>query len=51
MAQTKLNLYNIILTKKSYISGIFFVKDYNIDFINLKNLIKKKILSKKIFDL
>lgn len=51
MAQTKLNLYDIILTKNSHISEIFLAKDYNIDFINSKNLIKKKILSKKIFDL
>ena len=46
-AQIKLNSNSIILIKKSHISYIFLVTDYNIDFTSLKRIIKKKLLPKK----
>lgn len=45
--QIKLDLDGIVLSKKSYISSIFFVIGYNIDFTNSKGIIKTKLLPKK----
>lgn len=45
--QLKFNLNSIILIKKSYINNIFLIIGYNIDFINIKNIIKNKLLLKK----
>lgn len=46
-AQIKLNLEEIVLTKKSYISNIFLVTNHNRNFISSKKIIKKKLFSKK----
>lgn len=46
-AYIKFNLNSRILTKKRYKDSIFFIIKYNIDFINSKKIIKKKLLLKK----
>lgn len=38
---------NIGLIKKSYINNIFLAIDNNINFINLKDIIRRKFLPKK----
>ena len=46
-AEIKLDLKEIILTKKSHISGIFPVTNHNANSISLKGITKKKLLPKK----
>lgn len=47
--QIKLDWKDILLSKNSYIDIICLVIDYNIDFTILKNIIKKKLLFKKLY--
>lgn len=42
---------SIILIKKSYINNIYFIISYNVDFISLKDIIKKTFIKKIIYDL
>lgn len=45
--QIKLNSERIILTKKSYVSGILLVTNYIADSISLKRITRTKLLPKK----
>lgn len=45
----KLNLKRNILTKKSYIGGILPIINYDKDFISPKKIIRKKLLTKKLY--
>lgn len=47
--QIKLDWKDILLSKNSYIDIICLVIDYNIDITILKNIIKKKLLFKKLY--
>lgn len=45
--QIKLDLDGIVLSKKSYVSGIFLITDHNIDSTSFWRITRKKLSSKK----